>query len=113
MSVIYLEDIEDIVGNKYLAVNVAARRARQLNEKGLPILKFDVRKPASVALRALVEGEIDYQQVDQFKDTVEEFSIFGPVADEQDEDSKIFEQTISNETHDESTDAVDESEEGL
>lgn len=113
MSVVYLEDIEDLVGNKYLAVNVAARRARQLNEKGIPILKFNVRKPASVALQALVEGEIDYQQVDQFEDTSEEFSIFNPVAEEKDEDSEIFEQTFSNETQDDSVDELEEPEEGL
>ncbi|MDE0186297.1 MAG: DNA-directed RNA polymerase subunit omega [Candidatus Poribacteria bacterium] len=113
MSVVYLEDIEDLVGNKYLAVNVAARRARQLNEKGIPILKFNVRKPASVALQALVEGEIDYQQVDQFEDTSEEFSIFNPVTEESDEDSEIFEQTFSNEVQDESTEDVEEPEEGL
>ena len=113
MSVVYLEDIEDLVGNKYLAVNVAARRARQLNEKGIPILNLNVRKPASVALKALVEGEIDYQQVDQFKDTSEEFSIFSPVAEEQDEESEIFKQTFSNETEDDSADDLDEPEEGL
>lgn len=113
MSVVYLEDIEDLVGNKYLAVNVAARRARQLNEKGIPILNLNVRKPASVALKALVDGEIDYQQVDQFNDTSEEFSIFSPVAEEQDEESEIFEQTFSNETQDDSADGLDEPEEGL
>lgn len=113
MSVIYLEDIEDLVGNKYLAVNVAARRARQLNEKGIPILKFNVRKPASVALQALVEGEIDYQQVDQFRDSSEEFSIFNPITEEQDEESEIFQQTFSNETQDDSADDLDEPEEGL
>ena len=113
MSVVYLEDIEDLVGNKYLAVNVAARRARQLNEKGIPILNLNVRKPASVALKALVDGEIDYQQVDQFNDTSEEFSIFSPVAEEQDEESEIFEQTFSNETQDDSADDLDEPEEGL
>lgn len=113
MSVVYLEDIEDLVGNKYLAVNVAARRARQLNEKGIPILKFNVRKPASVALQALVEGEIGYQQVDQFKDTSEEFSIFSPISDEQEEESEIFKQAFSNEAHDENADDLEEPEEGL
>lgn len=113
MSVVYLEDIEDLVGNKYLAVNVAARRARQLNEKGIPILKFNVRKPASVALQALVEGEIDYKQVDQLEDSSEEFSIFNPVTEEQDEESAIFEQTLSSETQDESVEDLEEPEEGL
>lgn len=113
MSVVYLEDIEDLVGNKYLAVNVAARRARQLNEKGIPILKFNVRKPASVALQALVEGEIDYKQVDQFEDSSEEFSIFNPVTEEQDEDSEIFEQTFASETQDEGVEDLEEPEEGL
>ncbi len=113
MSVIYLEDIEDFVGNKFLAVNVAARRARQLNEKGLSILNSNVRKPASVALQALVDGEIDYQQVDQFEANSEDFSIFSSVADEQDANSEILEHTISNETPDESADALDEPEEGL
>jgi DNA-directed RNA polymerase omega subunit len=34
MSVVYLEDIVKIVGNKYLAIHIAGLRARQLNKKG-------------------------------------------------------------------------------
>ena len=64
MPMVYLEDIVKIVGNKYLAVNMAAQRARQLNEKGLSILGPSTRKPAPVAIRELVEGQIAHRSAD-------------------------------------------------
>ena len=33
----YIEDVLDHVPNKYLAVNIASRRARALNERELPV----------------------------------------------------------------------------
>ena len=65
MSVVYLEDIVKTVGNKYLAINIAGLRARQLNKKEVPLLTaVSPRKPASEAIEELVEGKIEYNQSD-------------------------------------------------
>lgn len=60
-EVIMLEDLEEIVSNKYLAVNIAARRARQLNEGERPTIKTGVVKPSTIALRELVEGKLEFR----------------------------------------------------
>ena len=39
-EVVYNEDLVKRVSNKYLAVNVAAKRARDINASGLPIAAF-------------------------------------------------------------------------
>ena len=82
MSMIYLEDIIKVVGNKYLAINIAAQRARQLNEKGISLLNISARKPASVALEELVEGKIDYKELDPNVNTSDDLLIFHSDADE-------------------------------
>ena len=45
MPLIYLEDILEQGGNKYLAVNIAAKRAREINaENSLPMLVANAGK---------------------------------------------------------------------
>ena len=44
MPVFYLEDVTKCVGNKFLAVNVAAERGHQLVEPGIPILELSSRE---------------------------------------------------------------------
>ena len=45
MPLIYLEDILEQGGNKYLAVNIAAKRAREINaENSLPMLVANAEK---------------------------------------------------------------------
>jgi DNA-directed RNA polymerase omega subunit len=79
---IYLEDVIKIIGNKYLAINIAAKRARELNEKGISLLNISSRKPASVALEELIEGKIDYKELEAHVETSDDVLIFHPVADE-------------------------------
>lgn len=88
MPVIYLEDIVNRVGNKYLAVNIAAQRARQLNERGIPMLSFNARKPVSLALEELMVGKLGYEETDRLVEASEDLLIFSPVVDEVDEDSE-------------------------
>jgi DNA-directed RNA polymerase omega subunit len=65
MSVVYLEDIVKIVGNKYLAIHIAGQRARQLNKKEASLFNaVSPRKPASEAIEELIEGKIEYSQSD-------------------------------------------------
>ena len=120
MSVIYLEDIRHIASSKFLAVNIAAQRARQLNEKGIPILTANERKPAAVALEALVEGKIDYEEVDRTGDTSEDPLIFNPVVNEEGEKSEELEELQpgpyvddTSQESDDSVEGADEIEEGL
>ncbi len=65
MSVVYLEDVVKIVGNKYLAIHIAGLRARQLNKKEGPLFTaVSPQKPASESIEELVEGKIEYNQSD-------------------------------------------------
>ena len=65
MSVVYLEDVVKIVGNKYLAIHIVGLRARELNKKeALLFTAVSPRKPASEAIEELIEGKIEYNQLD-------------------------------------------------
>ena len=64
MSVVYLEDVVKTVGNKYLAIHIAGQRARQLNKKEASLFTAVSRKPASEAIEELIEGKIEYSQLD-------------------------------------------------
>ncbi len=98
MPMIYLEDVIKVVGNKYLAINIAAKRARELNEKGISLLNISSRKPASVALEELVEGKIDYKELDAHVETSDDLLIFHPVADEI-ESAEVLEDSQPPETY--------------
>ena len=77
MSVVYLEDIIKNVGNKYLAINIASQRARQLNEKGISLFTAVApRKPAPLAVEELVEGKIGYNELSPLKETPDNLFIF-------------------------------------
>jgi DNA-directed RNA polymerase omega subunit len=56
-----IEDLEAIVGNKYLAANIAARRARQLNTGVRPKIKTNHIKHPTIALEELATGELEYK----------------------------------------------------
>ena len=61
----YIEDVLDIVSNKYLAVNIASRRARALNERELPIGESarHAKKPTTQALLELMEGHLKFELI--------------------------------------------------
>ena len=115
MATIYLEDIVKIVGNKYLAVNMASQRARQLNEKGLSILSPNMRKPAPVAIEELVEGQIVHRSADSTTQTSDDLLIFnGDIDDAVEPDDDL--EDMKPEYYAEEADVVvdpDEREEGL
>ena len=115
MPLIYLEDILEQSGNKYLAVNVAAKRAREINaENSLPMLMANAEKPVTVAIDELSSGRIDYEELDQAEERVED-SPFAATEGEEDEEAEGLEESQSTEEYyeeDEVTDP-DETEEGL
>ncbi|GIX06403.1 MAG: hypothetical protein KatS3mg115_0806 [Candidatus Poribacteria bacterium] len=61
---IYIEDVLEHVPNKYLAVNLAAQRARQLNELELPVGEAAkvAKKPTTQALLELIEGHLTFER---------------------------------------------------
>lgn len=116
MSMVYLEDILEVVENKYLAVNMAAQRARQLNEREFALLSSTTRKPASVATEELVEGKIGCRNADPTAQDSDELLIFSADPDEAVKDSEELNELVQPEIYAEETEAVvdpDEHEEGL
>lgn len=55
-----LEALLDRVENKYALVIVAAKRARQLKEGGLPMVDVDSGNPVTVALEEIAAGKIRF-----------------------------------------------------
>ena len=115
MPLIYLEDILEKSGNKYLSVNIAAKRAREINaENSLPMLMANAEKPVTIAIDELSSGRIDYEELDQAEERLED-SPFASVDSEEDEEAEGLEELQSTEEYyeeDEVTDP-DETEEGL
>ena len=114
MPLIYLEDILENSGNKYLSVNIAAKRAREINAESLPILMADAPKPVTIAIDEMRSGRIDYEELDQAEEHLED-SPFVSIESEGDEDPDRLEELQSTEEYyeeDEVTDP-DETEEGL
>ncbi len=64
MAIVYLEELVKQVPNKYLAVNVIAKRARALNDELLGAGLSKKQKPVSVATEELASGELTYKRVD-------------------------------------------------
>ena len=64
MAIVYLEELVKHVPNKYLAVNVIAKRARSLNDELLGAGLSKKQKPVSVATEELASGELAYKKVD-------------------------------------------------
>ena len=115
MPLIYLEDILEHGGNKYLAVNIAAKRAREINaENSLPMLVANAEKPVTVAIDELRSGRIEYEELDQPEELVED-SPFGAIDSEEDQDAETLEEVQPTEEYFEEDDVVDpdEAEEGL
>lgn len=79
MEVIYDEDLVKSVTNKYLAVNVAAKRAREINANGLPVAPANStpkQKPVSIATQELVEGKLSFKRSEAKAATSELSPIF-------------------------------------
>lgn len=64
MDAVIFEDLMEIIGNKYIAANVAAKRARWLNEKKrFPTIKTDALKETTIALEELLANKLDYRPI--------------------------------------------------
>ena len=99
-DVVYNEDLVKTVENKYLAVNVVAKRARQINADGLPIVPSSIgskkQKPVAIATQELVDGKLRYEQSEAKVPTSDSSSIFTDPEDSDDE-SAIFGEEVVHE----------------
>ncbi len=88
---IYIDDLKDPNQesggfiNKYLVVNIAAQRARELNERDLPIGKLSrsAKKPTTQALLELMDGQLKYERVEAQSVIAEDDLIFDDAPDEE------------------------------
>ena len=88
---IYIDDLKDANQegggfiNKYLVVNIAAQRARELNERDLPIgeLARGAKKPTTQALLELMDGQLKYERVEAPSVIAEDDLIFDDAPDEE------------------------------
>ena len=114
MPLIYLEDILEHGGNKYLAVNIAAKRAREINaENSLPMLLPNAQKPVTIAIDELKSGRIDHEELDPTEEPLEE-SPFISIEEEDEDIGQAEESPLAEEDYEED-DVMDpdEPEEGL
>jgi DNA-directed RNA polymerase subunit omega len=65
MARLTVEDCFDSIGNRFLLVLAAAKRARQLALGAEPTLPWDKDKPTVVALREIAAGNIDVGIMDE------------------------------------------------
>lgn len=111
MAIVYLEELIKHVPNKYLAVNVIAKRARSLNDELLGAGLSQKQKPVTVATEELASGELSYQQLDPKVSESEEKSTFTSESegyDAVDKDEHIAELFGKNPTENSETEADDE-----
>ena len=99
-EVVYNEDLVKTVENKYLAVNVVAKRARQINADGLPIVPSSAankkQKPVALATQELIDGKLRYEQGEAKVSASTPPSIFTEPQDS-DDGSDIFGEDIIHE----------------
>ena len=112
-EVVYNEDLVKRVSNKYLAVNVAAKRARDINANGLPVAPANAadkkKKPVAIATQELVEGKLHFEKSEAKAPVQNTPSIFTDSQDSED-GSDIFDEELLAREQD--TDA-EEREEGI
>ena len=77
MPVYFLEDLqEETIDNKYLAIVVATKRARQLNKRSIEQLNPSTKRAASIALDELFAGEIQFRErVEAIQEVEDEVSL--------------------------------------
>lgn len=112
-EVVYNEDLVKTVKNKYLAVNIAAKRARDINTRGLPLASSNTaekkKKPVAIATQELINGKLHFEKSEVKVPDSKTPSIFTDV-EEPGDGSDIFDEEILEQESD--TEAV-EREEGL
>jgi len=93
---------------------MAAKRAHQLNEKGISILSPNTRKTAAVALEEVVEGQVGQGGTDCTTETSDDLLIFdADIDDVVESDDDLEEMQPGNFAEEAAAVDPDEPEEGL
>lgn len=114
MAIVYLEELVEEVPNKYLAVNVIAKRARSLNDELLGAGLSQKQKPVSVATDELASGKLSYKKLDPNPQESESPSLFSSESegfDEVEEENPLAElygENAAESDEEESTDTEGE-----
>lgn len=113
-EVVYNEDLVKTVENKYIAVNVVAKRAREINADGLPLVPSSAankkQKPVATATQELIDGKLRYEQGEEKTPASDPASLFMD-PQSSDDGSDIFGEEIVPE--EEQNTEEEEPEEGL
>ena len=113
-EVVYNEDLVKTVENKYLAVNVAAKRARDINANGLPLAPSSTgdkkKKPVAVATQELIDGKLHFKENEAKTPTSDTPQIFTDVEASEEASPSIFDEELLEQEQDTE---VAEPEEGL
>lgn len=110
MAIIYLEELVKEVPNKYLAVNVIAKRARSLNDELLGAGLSQKQKPVSVATDELASGNLSYRQLEPDTSDSERQSLFTSESegyDEVEEENPLAELYGENTTEEDEVESTD------
>jgi DNA-directed RNA polymerase subunit omega len=62
VEIFSIEDLSDNVGGRYPLVVAAAKRARQLKEGAVPLVKISSNNPLTVALAEIAAGKVVVKQ---------------------------------------------------
>ena len=112
-EVVYNEDLVKTVKNKYLAVNIAAKRARDINANGLPLAPANTaekkKKPVAIATQELIAGKLHFEKGEAKVPDPKTLPIFIDTEDPGDGSDIFDEELLEQESHPE----VEEREEGL
>ena len=84
MDIVYLEELTKQVQNKYLAVNVIAKRARAINDELLGAGFAKKQKPVSMATEELATGKLTYKIMDPNTSESEIHPLFTTESDDYD-----------------------------
>ena len=113
-DVVYNEDLVKTVENKYLAVNVAAKRARDINANGLPLAPSSTaekkKKPVAVATQELIEGQLHFEEREAKVVDSKTPPIFTDAEESKEVGTHIFDEELLEQEQDTE---VEEREEGL
>lgn len=114
-EVVYNEDLVKTVENKYLAVNIAAKRARDINANGLPLAPSSTggdkkKKPVAIATQELIDGKLQFEEGEAKVSDSKTPPIFTDAEEPEEVGADIFDEELLEQEHD--TEAA-EPEEGL
>ena len=112
-EVVYNEDLVKTVKNKYLAVNIAAKRARDINANGLPLAPANAadkkKKPVAIATQELIAGKLHFEKTEAKVPEPKTPTIFTDVDEPADPSDMFDEELLEQETDVE----AEEPEEGI